>query len=80
MYCICLCFQVYWQLGKDGAVIPPSWPRELQTAYNIDHQMSIMLNGVAISTYLSVSMHVHAKTYMHIYLCTYCTHNYSTSR
>ncbi|XP_066954127.1 5'-3' exonuclease PLD3-like isoform X3 [Macrobrachium rosenbergii] len=48
-------FEVYWQLGEEGSVIPPSWPRDLQTDFNIDNQMSIALSGTFVNTYLSSS-------------------------
>ncbi|KAK4326829.1 hypothetical protein Pmani_002661 [Petrolisthes manimaculis] len=48
-------FEVYWQLGKEGAVIPSSWPSDLQTPFNIDNQMNIVLSGTPVNTYLSSS-------------------------
>lgn len=42
-------------LGKNGAEIPPAWPRPLQTIFNIDNQMSVPLSGAQVNTYLSVS-------------------------
>lgn len=47
--------QVYWQLGKQGAEIPAVWPRDLQTEFNIENQMSLPLGGGEVNTYLSVS-------------------------
>ncbi|XP_045616563.1 5'-3' exonuclease PLD3 isoform X2 [Procambarus clarkii] len=48
-------FEVYWQLGKKGADIPPVWPRPLQTLFNIENQMPISLGGFTVDTYLSSS-------------------------
>ncbi|XP_063850084.1 5'-3' exonuclease PLD3-like isoform X3 [Scylla paramamosain] len=48
-------FEVYWQLGEEGAVIPPSWPAPLHTIYNLGHQLKLSLDGVPVSTYLSSS-------------------------
>ncbi|XP_045138773.1 5'-3' exonuclease PLD3-like isoform X2 [Portunus trituberculatus] len=48
-------FEVYWQLGEKGAVIPSSWPAPLHTTYNLNHQLKLSLNGVPVSTYLSSS-------------------------
>ncbi|XP_068247198.1 5'-3' exonuclease PLD3-like isoform X2 [Palaemon carinicauda] len=48
-------FEVYWQLGEDGSTIPPAWPRDLQTDFNIENQMSIALSGTLVNTYLSSS-------------------------
>ncbi|KAK3892292.1 hypothetical protein Pcinc_003912 [Petrolisthes cinctipes] len=48
-------FEVYWQLGKEGAVIPASWPSDLETSFNIENQMNILLSGAYVNTYLSSS-------------------------
>nr|XP_027233801.1 phospholipase D3-like isoform X1 [Penaeus vannamei] len=48
-------FEVYWQLGKKGAEIPAVWPRDLQTEFNIENQMSLPLSGAEVKTYLSSS-------------------------
>ncbi|XP_050689368.1 5'-3' exonuclease PLD3-like isoform X2 [Eriocheir sinensis] len=48
-------FEVYWQLGKEGAVIPPSWPAPLETIYNINNQMPLSLSGTPVNTYLASS-------------------------
>ncbi|XP_053648961.1 5'-3' exonuclease PLD3 isoform X2 [Cherax quadricarinatus] len=48
-------FEVYWQLGKKGADIPPVWPKPLQTIFNIENQLAVNLSGFTINTYLSSS-------------------------
>ncbi|XP_071535538.1 5'-3' exonuclease PLD3-like [Panulirus ornatus] len=48
-------FEVYWRLGKKGAEIPPTWPRNLQTDFGIENQMPLSLSGTMVNTYLSSS-------------------------
>ncbi|KAK7068336.1 catalytic activity protein [Halocaridina rubra] len=48
-------FEVYWQLGKEGAEIPVIWPSYLQTSFNIENQMPVALSGSLVHTYLSSS-------------------------
>ncbi|CAL4172939.1 unnamed protein product, partial [Meganyctiphanes norvegica] len=48
-------FEVYWQLGKEGAVIPKSWPYNLHTEFNSKNQMKVELNNKMVNTYLSSS-------------------------
>ncbi|XP_042224021.1 5'-3' exonuclease PLD3-like isoform X2 [Homarus americanus] len=47
--------QVYWELGKEGAEIPPVWPHSLETIYDIQNQMSVLFSGTVVNTYLSSS-------------------------
>lgn len=48
-------FNVYWDLGKDDAVVPPKWPASYSTAYNLVAPMNISLNGIQANTFLSSS-------------------------
>ncbi|KAK3907420.1 5'-3' exonuclease PLD3 [Frankliniella fusca] len=48
-------FNVYWDLGKEGAVIPPKWPESYSTIFNMITPMNISLNGMMANTYLSSS-------------------------
>nr|CAD7411941.1 unnamed protein product [Timema poppensis] len=44
--------RVYWFLGDPKAVIPPVWPSNLSTSYNVDTPMNISFNGTEVQTYL----------------------------
>ncbi|KAE8742198.1 hypothetical protein FOCC_FOCC012284 [Frankliniella occidentalis] len=48
-------FEVYWDLGKEGAVIPPKWPESYSTPFNMLTPMNISLNGMQANTFLSSS-------------------------
>lgn len=49
-------FNVYWDMGKKNAVIPPSWPKEYSTKINALNPVSVNFNGQYImNTYFSVS-------------------------
>nr|CAD7430678.1 unnamed protein product [Timema monikensis] len=48
-------FDVYWFLGDPKAAIPPVWPSNLSTFYNINTPMNISFNGTEVQTYLGSS-------------------------
>nr|CAD7577065.1 unnamed protein product [Timema californicum] len=52
---VVLIIQVYWFLGDPKAVIPPVWPSNLSTSYNVDTPMNISFNGTEVQTYLGSS-------------------------
>lgn len=50
-------FNVYWDMGKENAAIPPSWPNDYSTNINSTNPISVEFNGNSkINTYLSVWM------------------------
>ena len=48
-------FEVYWDLGKENAVIPTEWPAEYSTVFNHNNPMEVNLNGNPAKTYIAVS-------------------------
>ncbi|CAH1263664.1 PLD3 [Branchiostoma lanceolatum] len=46
-------FSVYWDLGKPGADLPPSWPAAYQTNYNLQTPVQVAFNGTDTNTFLS---------------------------
>uniref|UniRef100_T1J970 PLD phosphodiesterase domain-containing protein n=1 Tax=Strigamia maritima TaxID=126957 RepID=T1J970_STRMM len=48
-------FQIYWDLGKPGAEIPPHWPPEYSTRYNNTSPLHIKFNDSNAYTYLASS-------------------------
>lgn len=48
-------FKVYWILGKPDAKIPPHWPEELATQFNISNPMNLKLSGQSVKVFLSNS-------------------------
>lgn len=48
-------FNVYWDLGKKDAAVPPRWPDSYSTPYNMSTPMNITLNDVQVNTFLSSS-------------------------
>lgn len=48
-------FQIYWDLGAPGAVVPPEWPPELATDYNNTSPLSVKLNNTKSRIYLASS-------------------------
>jgi len=59
--CTCLAedmskiFQIYWDLGKPGAVIPPHWPADLSTRYNDSNPLKLAFNDSTSYTFLASS-------------------------
>lgn len=48
-------FHVYWDMGKENAVVPPTWPKEYNTKINSSNPMSVKFNeNFQFNTYLSV--------------------------
>lgn len=49
-------FEVYWMMGKDDSHIPPVWPKNLSSLYNISSPLKIDFDDeVRFNTYLSSS-------------------------
>lgn len=49
-------FNVYWDLGKENATIPSSWPVEYSTQINAMNPVQInFTNGFKMNAYFSVS-------------------------
>ncbi|XP_028403825.1 phospholipase D3-like [Dendronephthya gigantea] len=48
-------FDIYWFLAENNSHIPDHWPTSLDTNYNKDHPMPLMINGNAGEVYLSSS-------------------------
>jgi hypothetical protein len=54
-YLNCAETQVYWYLGKDGAVIPEKWPDQFATTFNKAYPMNLTFNEtVSSQVYISV--------------------------
>ena len=47
-------FEVYWYLGNQTTV-PPKWPEEFATAYNLETPMQLKLNGTNATAFIGVS-------------------------
>lgn len=48
-------FNVYWDMGNENAVIPPSWPKEYNTNINDSNPISVRFNeNYKFNAYLSV--------------------------
>lgn len=48
-------FNVYWDMGEENAVIPPSWPKEYNTVINSTNPMLVEINeNYKFNTYFSV--------------------------
>lgn len=48
-------FNVYWDMGKKNAVIPPSWPQEYSTKINASNPVGVNFNkDYKMNTYFSV--------------------------
>lgn len=51
-------FEVYWMMGKEDSRLPPVWPNNLSTKYNITTPLKIDFDDdVMFNTYLSVCSH-----------------------
>jgi phospholipase D3/4 len=48
-------FAVYWYLGIPQTPIPPTWPDEYSTSFNLQTPMNVELNGSSSLLYLSSS-------------------------
>ncbi|KAJ6637074.1 5'-3' exonuclease PLD3, partial [Pseudolycoriella hygida] len=49
-------FEVYWMMGKEDSRIPPAWPINLSTKYNITTPLKIAFDDdIVFNTYLSNS-------------------------
>ncbi|KAF5305553.1 hypothetical protein FQA39_LY01644 [Lamprigera yunnana] len=48
-------FDVYWMLGIPGAKVPNRWPSFLETHYNVNTPMNLILNNETFQTYISSS-------------------------
>ncbi|XP_071489186.1 5'-3' exonuclease PLD3-like [Diadema antillarum] len=48
-------FQVYWYLGTNDSTIPPKWPSQYSTAYNMDSPMQVKLNGTDADVFIGSS-------------------------
>lgn len=50
-------FNVYWDMGKDDARIPPQWPKNYATKFNQTNPITVHFNDeYKMNTYLSVSV------------------------
>nr|XP_054748597.1 5'-3' exonuclease PLD3-like [Lytechinus pictus] len=47
-------FEVYWYLGNH-ATVPPKWPKEFATAYNLDTPMELKLNETNATAFIGSS-------------------------
>lgn len=48
-------FNVYWDMGKDDARIPPAWPKTYATKFNITNPLTVNFNEeYKMNTYFSV--------------------------
>eukprot|EP00057_Strongylocentrotus_purpuratus_P027660 XP_011682134.1 PREDICTED: phospholipase D3 isoform X2 [Strongylocentrotus purpuratus] len=47
-------FEVYWYLGNQTTV-PPKWPEEFATAYNLETPMQLKLNGTNATAFIGSS-------------------------
>lgn len=53
-------FNVYWDMGKKNAVIPPSWPKSYATRINATNPVPISFNGdYKLNTYFSVGFYAY---------------------
>lgn len=48
-------FNVYWDMGAENAVLPPSWPEDYSTKINNNNPVPVNFNGqFDMNTYISV--------------------------
>lgn len=53
-------FNVYWDMGKDDARIPPQWPIGYATKYNLTNPIVVNYNDeYKMNTFISVSLCLH---------------------
>ncbi|ETE57698.1 Phospholipase D3, partial [Ophiophagus hannah] len=48
-------FAMYWMLGKEGASLPTTWPRDLAAESSLEEPRKIQLNGIEAQVYISSS-------------------------
>lgn len=64
-------FEVYWYLGNQTTV-PPKWPEEFATAYNLETPMQLKLNGTNATAFIGVSYELFNALVTPLRIAAYC--------